>query len=75
MKRQEAVEVLREILRSCDLLDPTYVSLHPLQKEDEYELQIRNHIAEAHWNTLIDIVKKHGLAVKECDDFLVVYTP
>jgi hypothetical protein len=75
VKRQEAVEVLREILRSCNLLNPSYVSLHPLQQEDEYELQIKNQIADSHWNTLKDIVQKHGLAMQEYDGFLIIYTP
>jgi hypothetical protein len=74
VKRQEAVEVLKEILKSCNLINPSYVSLHPL-KQDDYELHIKNQIASSHWNTLNEIVQKHGLAMKEYDGFLLIYTP
>ena len=67
MKRQEAVEVLKEILKSCNLINPSYVSLHPLTQADDYELHIKNQIDDSHWNILNDIVQKHGLAMRESD--------
>jgi hypothetical protein len=75
LKRQEAVEVLKEILESCKLLDPSYLSLHLSKQPDSYELHIKNHVAAASWNILKEIVQKHGLAMREYDGFLVVYSP
>jgi hypothetical protein len=75
LKRQEAVEVLKEILASCKLLNPSYLSLHLSKHSGDYELHIKNHVAAASWNTLKEIVQKHGLAMREYDGFLVVYTP
>jgi hypothetical protein len=74
LKRQEAVEVLKEILKSCNI-NPSYVSLHPLNQADDYELHIRNQIDDSFWKNLMDIVQKHSLAVRKIDEILVIYTP
>jgi hypothetical protein len=74
VKRREAVEVLKEILKSCNLINPSYVSLRPLNQADDYELHIKNQIDDSHWSILNGIVKKHGLVMREYDGFLVIYT-
>jgi hypothetical protein len=75
VKRREAVEVLKEILKSCNLINPSWVSLHPSKQTDDYELHIKNQIADTSRNSLRDIIKKRGLAMIEHDGFLVIYTP
>jgi hypothetical protein len=74
VKRQEAVEVLKEILKSCNLINFSYVSLHPLKEADEYELHIKNHVPESCQNLLNDIIEKDGLAMREQNCFLLICT-
>ena len=75
MKRREAVEVLKEVLESCNLINPSYVSLHPLKETDEYELHIKNKIHHSCVDSLKDIIQRRGLAIREYNGFLLIYTP
>jgi hypothetical protein len=75
LKRREAVETLKEILESCNLINPSYVSLHPLKEADEYELHIKNQIPDSCQDQLNDIMQRRGLAMKEYGGFLLIYTP
>jgi hypothetical protein len=68
------VEVLKEILESCEI-NPSVVSLHPSEQADDFELHIRDHVAAASWNRLKGIIQKRGLAAEKHNGFLIVYTP
>ena len=75
VKRQEAVELLNELLAYCKELNPRFISLKPSRQADDFELHIKDHVADADCKNLRRIVQEHGLAIKESPDYLVIYTP
>ncbi len=75
VKRQEAVELLNELLAYCKELNPRLISLKPSRQPDDFEIHIKDHVADADRENLKSIVQKHGLAIKENTDYLIIYTP
>jgi len=75
VKRQEAVELLNELLAYCKDLNPRLIALQPSRQADDFELHIKDHVADADCQNLRRIVQKHGLAIKESPDYRVIYTP
>jgi hypothetical protein len=75
VKRQEAVELLNELLAYCKQLNPRLISLHPSKQADDFEIHIKDHVADADCENLKRIVQKRGLSIKEHNDFWVIYTP
>jgi hypothetical protein len=74
LKRQEAVELLNELLAYCKQLNPRFISLHPSKQADNFELHIKDPIGDACYAHLKIIVQNRGLAIKEQNEFLIIYT-
>ena len=76
MNKQEAVDLLNEIMSSCML--PRYIALESSNPQAEVELQnyslrIRNHFDAKTWDCLKEIVRKRKLSMKETGDYVVIY--
>jgi hypothetical protein len=79
MKREEAIELLKEIVAACKNIDYKLISLEsPSEKanadSEGFELHVKNHFNEADWKRLKSIVQTRGLSVKEYDGWLIIYT-
>ena len=77
MKRQEAVELLKEIVAGCKSISPNHISLKSPSDEDTisegYELHIKNHFDKADLKCLSDILHKRSLTMKNHDGFVAIY--
>jgi hypothetical protein len=79
MKREEAIELLKEIVAACKNIDYKRISLEsPSEKanadSEGFELHVKNHFNEADWKRLKSIVQTRGLSVKEYDGWIIIYT-
>ncbi len=80
MKREEAIQLLKEIVTACETVDYRRISLKsPGEKtnpdSEGFELNLKNHFSEAEWKRLKGIVQAHGLSLKENGDCVTIYTP
>jgi hypothetical protein len=77
MRRQEAVELLREIVASCHSIHPNHISLKTPSDKDTvsegYELHIKDHFDETDLKCLKGILRKRSLRMKTYDGFLAIY--
>ncbi len=76
MKKDEAVEVLNEIMKTC--MFPRFIALNltnpqATTEKQNYELQIRGSLSSNDWKCLKDIVQRRNLNMKETSDFIVIY--
>ena len=79
MKREEAIELLKEIVKTCKNIDFKHISLKPPSENansdsEGFELHVKNQINEANWKCLKSIVQAHGLNLKEYDGWVIIYT-
>ncbi len=75
MKKDEAVEVMNEILKVCVL--PRYLALNLSNPqapavEKSYEIQIKG-LSSDDWYCLKEIVQKRKLGMKETSDYTVIF--
>ncbi len=80
MKREEAIQLLKEIVAACETVDYKRISLEsPSEKtnpdSEGFKLRFKDHFSEAEWKLLRGIVQAHGLSVNEYDDCVIIYTP
>ena len=80
LKRQEAMQLLKEVVAATESVDYTHISLKPPSentqtKSEGYELHIKNQFDEADWISLKNIIQKRGLSMKEYDGYIVIYKP
>ena len=79
MKREEAIELLKEIVAACKDIDYKHISLKaPSEKanvdSEGFELHVKNNFSEANWKCLKGIVQQRGLSVKDYDGWVIIYT-
>jgi predicted translin family RNA/ssDNA-binding protein len=79
MKREEAIELLREIVKTCKNIDFKHISLKPPSEKanadsEGFELHVKNQLNEADWKCLKGIVQTRGLSVKEHDGWIIIHT-
>jgi hypothetical protein len=80
LKRQEAIELLKEIVAATKSVNYTQISLNPpsekvQMKSEGYELHVKNHFDEADWQSLKTVIQKRGLSMQEYDGYIVIYKP
>jgi hypothetical protein len=80
LKRQEAIELLKEIVAACERVDYTNITLKPpsdeaAEKSVGYELHIKDHFNEEDWKCMNDITQKRGLSMKKRVNQVVIYKP
>jgi hypothetical protein len=76
MSKQEAVELLNEIVKTCML--PRYITLESSNpraspETQNFQLRIGNHFDAKTWECLKGIVRKRGLSMKEKGDYVAIY--
>lgn len=76
LNKEQAVEVLNEIMKTCML--PRYISLEVSDSRApetamKYELHIKGPFSAKDWDCLKGIVQKRKLSMKETNDNLIVY--
>ncbi len=77
MRKEEAIAVLNEIMKTCMFPRSVALNLTNPQAEMEkqrYELQIRGGLNSRDWECIKRIVQKRGLEMKETNDFVVIYS-
>ena len=80
LKRQGAIELLKEIVEATKSVNYKHISLKPPSgntqtKSESYELHIKNHLNEADWKSLKNIAQKHSLSIKEYNGYFIIYKP
>jgi hypothetical protein len=76
MRRQEAVEVMKEIGASCKLLNPKAISLELLTGvAGHYEIHIKGSVDSENWQCLKSIARKYDLGIKLSDQTLIIFRP
>jgi hypothetical protein len=75
MKRESAVEVIKEIGDSCKFLNPSAIRLEEISEAGHFEIHIECQIDDETWECLKELAKKHGLGVRLTDHILVIYVP
>ncbi len=76
MRKEEAVDLLNEIMKICML--PRFIGLElsnpkAPEKDQSYELRIKGPFSAKDWDCLKKIVLKRDLSMKETADYLIVY--
>jgi hypothetical protein len=75
MKRQKAVDVMKEIGVSCRFLNPTAITLEPTKNEGHFEVHVKGHVDDESWECLKKLAKKYDLGIRLTDHTLVIYAP
>lgn len=76
MQKQEALEVLNEIMKKCVL--PRSITIEssnpeaPLDKQ-KFTLRIKSGFVAKDWTCLKEIVQKRNLSLKETGDYFTIY--
>ena len=73
MRREEAMDVMREIGSSCRLLNPSEIDLEGSNLVGHYTIHIRGSVDDENWQCLKVIAKKYGLGIKITDETLIIY--
>jgi hypothetical protein len=73
MRRSEAVGVMKELGKSCKLLNPKEINLESSGGDEHYEIHIKSAVDDENWQCLKAIAKKHGLGIKLTDQTLIIY--
>ncbi len=79
MDRQQAVDVIKEIFQRCDAVEGKSLKLLPPKEDNSLSNTFQIHV-EMRDDICIkrcvqDISKKHKLATKLIDDWLIIYKP
>lgn len=79
MNRSEAVTYIKEIYTLCKNMTPEAVSLIESEPNDQvatgYKVHIKALLDTESIQQITDIAQKHGLAVREEKDTVVIYKP
>jgi hypothetical protein len=79
LKREEAVNLLQEIIQHCTSFESYFVALMPPDSDDllshGYQLHIKGIIAQANIDCIVPIVEKYKLAIENepQKDVLIIY--
>lgn len=73
MRKQEAIDIIKEIGSSCKLLNPTEIDLERANATGHYEFHIKSSVDEGSWRCLKAIAKKYSLGIKLADKTLIIY--
>jgi hypothetical protein len=73
MRREEAINIVKEIGSSCKLLNPSEIDLEENNLVGHYEIYIKSSVDEDNWQVLKAISKKYGLGIKLTDKSLIIY--
>jgi hypothetical protein len=74
MNREEAMAVLKEIVKICQKVGVTYISLKSAKESESYELHIEDHFDEKDCEILQNILQKHNLSMRKNDGRVIIYT-
>jgi hypothetical protein len=61
IRRQEAIDVIKEIEYNCKLLNPRAINLEPAESHGQYEIHVKSSVSDEDWQCLKTIAKKNGL--------------
>ena len=75
MRRQEALDVMKDIGASCKLLKPSAISFEHVGSAGHYEIHIKSTVDGENRQYLKAIAKKHSLGIKLTDKILIIYKP
>ncbi len=77
MKRNEAINVLKEISALCHALDTYHIMLMPPNADDVHskgnQLHIKANLDEKTRNCIKPILEKYGLTMVQEENLLVIY--
>jgi hypothetical protein len=73
MRREEAIDIVREIGSSCKLLNPSEINLEASNVIGHFTIHIRSFVDDENWRCLKAIAKKHDLGIKLTYGSLVIY--
>jgi hypothetical protein len=73
VKREEAIDVMKEIGLSCKLLNPREIDLEGTNLVGHYTIRIRSSVDNENWQCLKAIAKKYGLGIKITNETLIIY--
>jgi hypothetical protein len=73
MRREEAIDVVKEIGSSCKLLNPSEIDLEETSLVGHYEIRIEGSVDDENWQSLKVIAKNYGLGIKLTEKTLVIY--
>ncbi len=73
MKRQAAINLLKKIGASCNLLNPNAIVLKRTAEKGSYEICFSAEINDECWECLKILAKTRGLGLKLSHDSLVIY--
>jgi len=80
MERQEAVKVLREILKECNgSLSMSNISVSPIHHKEttvsSFELKINCSLDDYSRKCIGAVIERHKLAIKEMPNSVTIYRP
>ncbi len=75
MKRDLAVEVIKEIGVSCKFLNPTEIVLQETNDAEHFEIHVKGHVDDESWECLKKLAQKHDLGIRLTDHMLVICAP
>ena len=73
MRREEAIDIVKEIGSSCKLLNPSEIDLEGSNLVGHYTIRIRSSVDDENWQCLKAIAKKYGLGIKITNETLIIY--
>jgi hypothetical protein len=73
VRREEAMDVMREIGSSCRLLNPSEIDLEGSNLVGHYKIHIRGSVDDENWQCLKAIAKKYSLGIKITNETLIIY--
>jgi hypothetical protein len=73
VRREEAIDVMKEIGSSCKLLNPREIDLEGSSLVGHYKIRIKSSVDDENWQCLKAIAKKYGLGIKINDETLIIY--
>jgi hypothetical protein len=73
VRREEAMDVMREIGSSCRLLNPSEIDLEGSNLVGRCTIRIIGSVDDENWQCLKAIAKKYGLGIKITNETLIIY--